>query len=87
VYYSRNFDAQMKLFSSENLWIASLGEVSSYLRQKETCTIQVKKYLTRIKIIVESEYDIPLTSKIKINWRKVKVKEVSMMENTLDLFI
>lgn len=68
------FDAQMKLFSSENLWIASLGEVSSYLRQKETCTIQVKKYLTRIKIIVESEYDIPLTLKIKINWWKVKVE-------------
>jgi len=68
------FDAQMKLFSSENLWIASLGEVSSYLRQKETCTIQVKKSLTRIKIIVESEYDIPLTLKIKINWWKVKVE-------------
>ena len=46
-----------------------------------------KKSLTRIKIIVESEYDIPLTLKIKINWWKVKVEEVSMMENTLDLFI
>lgn len=68
------FEKQMQLFSSENLWIAPLGEVSSYLKQKETCTIHVKKSLTRIKIIVESEYNIPLTLKIKLNWWKVKVE-------------
>jgi len=33
-----------------------------------------KKIPHQIKIIVESEYDIPLTLKIKINWRKVKVE-------------
>lgn len=68
------FDAQMKLFSSENLWIAPLGEIASYLKEKETCTIKVEKSLTRIKIVIVSEYDAPLTLKIRVNWWKVKVE-------------
>ena len=68
------FEAQMQLFSSGDYWIAPLGEVAAYVRQRESCTIKVERSFSVITIRVLSEHEIPVTLKITTNWWKVRVE-------------
>jgi len=36
--------------------------------------LATNKFITKIKIVVKSDYDVPLTLKVKLNWGKVKVE-------------
>ena len=68
------FEEQMKLFSSKDIWIAPLGEVAIYLREKRECEIEIEKSFTKIKLFIKSDYNVPLTLKINLSWRRVRVK-------------
>ena len=77
--YPSTLDSQMKIIKKSGAWVAPMGEVAKYLKERihtkinndfgnDILTVSLKDNLP------DDVYNIPLTLKIKVPWKKVKVK-------------
>lgn len=77
--YPSTFDSQMQLIRDSELWVAPLGEVARYLKERMHTRIQYDLEQDRIGVHLRCDlprkiYNVPLTLKMKTSWRRVKVK-------------
>ena len=77
----------------DKLWIATFGEVTKYMREREDAKVKVKQEKGDILIYLvhslnEGMYDVPLTLKtyVKRNWKHVQISQGINMQkvNTLE---
>lgn len=78
--YPETFDKQMSIVANSNKWIATEKEIGKYITERENTTINISKCWHTIKVKTKIDldteiYNVPLTLKIKVPWKKVKVKE------------
>ncbi len=76
--YPDTFDKQMKYLASSGYWIAPVADIGRYAIERENTLLKMSicKKSIKIKTITnldENTYNIPLTLKVKLPWKKVKV--------------
>jgi len=77
--YPSTLDSQMKIIKNCGAWIAPMGEVAKYLKEKIhtkiNCELRTDKLAVSLKDdLPDKIYNTPLTLKIKIPWNKVRVE-------------
>jgi peptidoglycan/xylan/chitin deacetylase (PgdA/CDA1 family) len=77
--YPSTLDAQMKTVKNSGAWVAPMGEVAKYLKERIHTRINSKLKNDKLELNLKDDlpdeiYNTPLTLKIKIPWNKVKVE-------------
>ncbi|BAU54220.1 polysaccharide deacetylase family protein [Mucilaginibacter gotjawali] len=67
---------------NDKLWVATFGDVTKYMREREACTVQSKIINGKVKITLSQSLDkkmyyLPLTLKtyVPAGWKKVNVRQ------------
>jgi len=73
------FEIQIKALAATGYWIAPISEVGKYIAQRDNTEIRVTAFKKKIFIhtvtnLDKNLYDRPLTLKIELPWKKVKVE-------------
>ncbi|MFD0763422.1 polysaccharide deacetylase family protein [Mucilaginibacter lutimaris] len=71
----------------QNLWVATFGDVTRYMRQRQSAKVSTKQTANSITVkllhpLNKAMYDIPLTLKtyIPLKWKKVKMVQDGIMK-------
>ena len=76
--YPETFDKQMQILAKKNYWVAPVKNVGKYIMERQLTYIKTHRCMGRFLIKLQSKldkiYDEPLTIRVKLPWKKVKVK-------------
>jgi len=77
--YPSTFDFQIQLIKDSKLWVAPMGEVAKYLKERMHTRVQYDFGQDRIAVRLRCDlpreiYNVPLTLKMRTSWSRVKVK-------------
>jgi peptidoglycan/xylan/chitin deacetylase (PgdA/CDA1 family) len=77
--YPSTLDSQMKIVKNSGAWVAPMGEVAKYLKERIHTKISRELKNDRLAVSLKDDlpdeiYDTPLTLKIKIPWNKVRLE-------------
>ena len=75
----KNFDKQMKIVSENKYWKAPISSVGKYIKERNQTKVSAVRYKNKIFITTSNNldkniYNHPITIKIKVPWKRVKVK-------------
>ncbi len=76
--YPATFDKQMQMLAQKNYWVAPVMQIGKYIVEREAVKLKTHRCFGRYVIKLQSKldkiYDEPLTIRVKLPWKKVKVK-------------
>ena len=77
--YPATFESQMSILASSDYWIAPVAKTGKYIKERKHTKIKLRKHCRTIKIKTITDldpeiYDHPLTVKVTLPWKRVRVK-------------
>lgn len=74
------FQKQMQALSGQNAWVAPIATVGKYVVEREHTKIKLRKFCHKLYIKTATNldttvYNQPLTIKVKLPWKKVKIRK------------
>lgn len=85
--YPETFDKQMQILAEKNYWVAPIKNIGKYIFERQNTRLKthlaIGEFIVKLESQLGKEYDEPLTIRIEVPWKKIKVK-IGEKENILN---
>ncbi len=75
--YPETFDKQMQILAQKDYWVAPVEKIGKYVLERQYTKLKTHrclgKFVIKLQTKLDKAYDEPLTIRVKVPWKKVKV--------------